>query len=81
MEKEYVVITEIYFKHEKISRKRKEKTELSKQERNQLIGTIFYSNYKRMNNMDLYSFICMTLREKYNIRICERTVMRVVKRQ
>jgi hypothetical protein len=78
---EFVVITEIFYKNEKISRRRLEKSELSKEERNQLIQTLFYHKYGKMNVMDIYSFICINLKEQYHIQVSERSVMRAIKKK
>jgi hypothetical protein len=80
MDKRFVIITEIYSGSEKISRSRVVKSYLDEHERNQIIRTLFNQRYGMMNIMDIYSSICVELNEKYGINICERTVMRVLKK-
>jgi hypothetical protein len=79
MNKRFVVITEIYFNDQKISRSRVMRKRLKPNERNQLIRTLFNQLYGLVNIMDIYSAICVELSEKYEIIICERTVMRALK--
>lgn len=78
----FVVITEIFCGVEKISRRREVKEKLNNMERNQVIKTL-YSLYKneRLRQMDVYAKIYTTLKEKYDIDLSERTIIRVVKRE
>jgi len=79
----FVVITEIYFEGEKVSRKRREKDQLDNYERNQLMQTIFV-NLKAEGKyflMDIYSMLVLELEEKYGIKISERQAMRMLKKE
>jgi hypothetical protein len=81
MEKNFIVITEIYFKDEKISRSRVSKSELDSSERDQLIRTLFYVyQNQKIHAMDIYSKISLDLKEKFQIILSERSIMRAVKK-
>ena len=79
----FVVITEIYFEGEKVSRKRREKDKLDNYERNQLIQTIFINHKSKGEKflMDIYSLLVLELEEKYGIKISERQAMRMIRKE
>lgn len=81
MEQEFVVITEIYFDGEKISRSRIMKKYLSTNERDQLIRTMYnFLLNQKIGYMDVYSKISILLKERYQIKLSERSIMRSIKK-
>jgi hypothetical protein len=78
MDKQYVIITEIYFEGKKISRERIQKEELNLKERNQIIRTIYNEIFGKMKRMDIYSYISIFMKEKHGVEISERTIMRII---
>jgi hypothetical protein len=81
MEQKFVVITEIYFDGEKISRSRQAKEYLDTNERDQLIRTMYNILLnQKIRYMDIYANISISLKEKYGIEISERSIMRSIKK-
>ena len=76
-----MVITEIYYGVEKLSRIRQEKKELEIWERNHIIVTMFNQKLTKKNQglMEIYSEISVELKEHFGIVISEDQIMRVLK--
>jgi hypothetical protein len=81
MSENFVVITEIYYGVEKLSRIRQEKKELEIWERNHIIVTMFNQKLTKKNQglMEIYSEISVELKEHFGIVISEDQIMRVLK--
>ena len=81
MEKRFVVITEIFYDGEKISRHRIEKFLLERGERNQIIKTLYLElENQKVGSMDIYSKISVQLKEKFGLSLSERSIMRAIKK-
>lgn len=77
--KDFVVITEIYYKNIQISKTRRPKERLSKQERDYLIQSMYSNLFGKMGLVEIYTEISVKINEIYNIKVSERTIQRSLK--
>ena len=77
--KDFIVITEIYYKTIQISKTRRAKEKLSKQERDYLIQSMYSNLFGKMGLVEIYTEISVKIKEIYNIKVSERTIQRSLK--